>query len=318
MTTLDNFRTTSTDAPPLPSDPGLTGTSAPVGAPGWSPYQGRVVVSDTIAPVRTARLRLAGGQLFWRETGHGDPVVFLHGTWDDGNQWDVAMRSLAPHAHCFAPDLLGCGESIAPLTESGSITQQVTALRDYVQALRLRRPILVGHSLGGWVAARYWAEHPDTVRGVVLVAPEGLPVPPPFQRDRHRLQLLARSPLLRQSLTLVRPLAQRPESRLRAALAWRSRFRSHPTATQLLLRRRSTLIEADWVNQTAIAAIAPPLLLLRGTDDNPATTAIAHSYADRFTDLRQAWIDGDSTTLGNDQGQPIADRLRDCLTTWPH
>lgn len=315
MTTLDNFRTTSTDEPrspePTPPQPG--------GAPGWSPYQGRVVVHDTIAPVRTARLRLSGGQLFWRETGHGDPVVFLHGTWEDGNQWDPVMRSLAPHAHCFAPDLLGCGESIAPLTESGSITQQVTALREYVQALRLRRPILVGHSLGGWVAARYWATHPDTVRGAVLIAPEGLPMLPPFHRDRRRLQLLSRSPLLRRSLTLLRPLARRPDSRLKSALEWRSRLRRYPTATQLLLRRRSPLIEADWVNQGMQSpAIAPPLLLLRGTEDSPATTALAQSYANCFADLRQAWIDGDSTTLAADQGRLIGDRLRDCLATWPH
>jgi haloalkane dehalogenase len=277
-----------------------------------------VVVTDTIAPVRTARLRLSGGQLFWRETGHGAPVVFLHGTWEDGNQWDATMRSLAPHAHCFAPDLLGCGESLAPLTECGSITQQVTALREYVQALRLRQPILVGHSLGAWVAARYWAEHPDGVRGVVLVAPEGLPVPPPFHRDRRRLQLLSRSPLLRRSLTLLRPWAQRPDSRLKSALEWRSRLRRYPTATQLLLRRRSLLIEADWVAPGGTpAAIAPPLLLLRGTEDSPATTALAQSYADCFADLRQAWIEGDSATLSADQGRLLGDRLRDCLATWP-
>ena len=62
-------------------------------------------------PVRNSRIKLSQGLLFWREVGQGSAIVFLHGSWKDSSQWLPVMQQLSKHCHCFAPDLLGFGES---------------------------------------------------------------------------------------------------------------------------------------------------------------------------------------------------------------
>ena len=45
-------------------------------------------------PVRNLRRQLKHGQLFWREVGRGSTIVFLHGSWSDGDQWHDILSLL--------------------------------------------------------------------------------------------------------------------------------------------------------------------------------------------------------------------------------
>ena len=101
---------------------------------------------------RNSRRKISQGLLFWREIGVGAPIIFLHGAWDDSSQWLSVMDLLGQNFHCFAPDLLGFGESEYPHVHY-SVDLQVECLRELLQALNLERVTFVGHYLGGWVAA---------------------------------------------------------------------------------------------------------------------------------------------------------------------
>jgi len=124
---------------------------------------------------RNSRRKLSQGLLFWREAGEGTPVVLLHGAWDDSSQWLSVMETLSQSFHCFAPDLLGFGESDRPQIHH-SIDLQVECIAEFLQALRLEKVYLVGHSLGGWIAASYALQYAEQVEGLVLLAPEGVEV----------------------------------------------------------------------------------------------------------------------------------------------
>ena len=104
--------------------------------------------------------------------GKGEPLVFLHGAGGVMAN-DPLLGKLAEKFHVYAPLLPGYGDS-----------QECHALRDMldftlhtwdvVDALKLKNPILVGHSMGGMMAAEMAAIAPHDVTRLGLIAPAGL------------------------------------------------------------------------------------------------------------------------------------------------
>lgn len=107
--------------------------------------------------------------LFLRETGPADapPVVLLHGAGVSGWMWAPTAQAL-PAFHCLIPDLPGLGRS----RSSGPFSVERAAERVAI-LIRERAPggraHLVGHSLGGAVAARVLADAPGLVDRAVLM-----------------------------------------------------------------------------------------------------------------------------------------------------
>ena len=105
------------------------------------------------------------------------PVVALHGFGTTGYR---TFRFLAPHFDAagvplYAPDLLGFGGSAAPDgIYSLELYAELVCL--FAERLELGRPILVGHSMGGKIAAGTVAQHPDRFSGLVLINPGGFSV----------------------------------------------------------------------------------------------------------------------------------------------
>lgn len=110
------------------------------------------------------------GELFYEESGQGDPVILLHATLHDHRDFAAVTPELAEQHRVIAVDWPGHGES-APVGEGFSLSAPLLAdlLEDVIDALDLDRVSLVGNSVGGFAAARFAATHPDKVRSLVLV-----------------------------------------------------------------------------------------------------------------------------------------------------
>jgi pimeloyl-ACP methyl ester carboxylesterase len=115
-----------------------------------------------------------------RVVERGDPagpkVLFIHG-W--GCSVYVFNRNLPALAEAgfraIAVDLKGHGLSDKPVHSAGySIDPLVEHLRDIVDALKLDRPAMIGHSLGGSLIYHFAARYPDRVRALALLSPVGL------------------------------------------------------------------------------------------------------------------------------------------------
>lgn len=106
------------------------------------------------------------------EGGQGEPLVFLHGA-GGVTVDDPFLKALAENHHVYAPLLPGYGDSEeAPeLRDMLDITLHTW---DVVDALGLKDPILVGHSMGGMIAAEMAAVQPNDVTRLALIAPAGL------------------------------------------------------------------------------------------------------------------------------------------------
>ena len=114
------------------------------------------------------------------EAGDGSPLVFLHGA---GGLMpnDYFFRALARNFHVYAPLLPGYGNSEGE-DELKDMLDTTLHTGDVIEALGLRKPALVGHSMGGMVAAEVASTIPHRVSKLVLLAPIG------FWLDDHPVQ----------------------------------------------------------------------------------------------------------------------------------
>jgi non-heme chloroperoxidase len=130
-----------------------------------------------------------GTKLYYRDWGHGTPVVFSHGWPLTGDAFEDQMMFLANHGfRCIAHDRRGHGRSSQPW-DGHDMDHYANDLADLCGALNLRDAIHVGHSTGGGEAARYVARHGSgRVSKLVLIGavppimlktaayPNGLPI----------------------------------------------------------------------------------------------------------------------------------------------
>jgi 4,5:9,10-diseco-3-hydroxy-5,9,17-trioxoandrosta-1(10),2-diene-4-oate hydrolase len=125
----------------------------------------------------------------------GDPpVVLLHGLGASSDYWSGVVRALARSGRTVViPDSPGSGQSDAPGVAGWGVSGRIAALRSLTEALGLTTFDLVGHSLGGWTAARYAIEEPRRVRRLVLVDPGGFSFPPGNDEAAFRRQLVPRN-----------------------------------------------------------------------------------------------------------------------------
>ncbi|AFY50590.1 putative hydrolase or acyltransferase of alpha/beta superfamily [Nostoc sp. PCC 7524] len=232
---------------------------------------------DTL--LRNARRKLSQGLLFWREAGEGIPIVFLHGNWHDSGQWVAVMESLYPNFHCFAPDLLGFGESDHPNIHY-SIDVQVECMAEFLQALKLEKVNLVGHSLGGWIAASYALKYGQQVDKLVLVAPEGVKISGQEAYWQKMQQLLKRSPLFFKIMRSLRFLTKifRLDEKIEQDWQLRQMVLQYPTACQLLFQRQQPELEAELL-QSRLSDLAIPVLIVQGGKDAPDTLARSQAYS---------------------------------------
>ena len=128
--------------------------------------QRRDVEALKAAPATTNVNRL------WLQRGQGAPIVFLHGFGADLNGWRPVHRLLPATLPALAIDLPGHG--LTPLGEDASFEALVGAARAALSEEGVREAHLVGHSLGGAVAAALAHEPGVRALSLMLIAPAGL------------------------------------------------------------------------------------------------------------------------------------------------
>ena len=179
--------------------------------------------------------------------------MFLHGSWDDSNQWLRTIEYLCPHYHCFAPDLLGFGDSERPKTNY-SIDLEVECLAQYLDTLNLRQVYLIGHSLGGWVATSYALKYPDRVQGLVLLAPEGVNTGLRRGRWQEARWLTAQPPVAYWLLRSIYPIAKwfGGKTKIDELLKFRKQLIDSKVAMKLLFGRRRAQLRRSWLTRSCL------------------------------------------------------------------
>jgi len=124
-------------------------------------------------PVTERRLQIAGVSTAVLEGGAGPPVVLLHGPGEFGGKWMQVIPDLVGSHRVIAPDLPGHGESTVA---GGRVDAEgvVAWLAGLIAQACPSPPAVVGHVLGGAIAARFAVGHGDRIDRLVLVDSLGL------------------------------------------------------------------------------------------------------------------------------------------------
>ena len=220
-------------------------------------------------------LTVDGMQVHLRDEGPPDdatPIVLLHGTSSSLHTWDGWADSLRATRRVIRFDLPGFGLT-GPATDGDyRIDTYVRFVAHMLDTLGVRRAVLAGNSLGGWIAWRFTVANPERVARLVLVDAAGYPfasesVPIGFRLARIPvLNLLTRRVLPRSVVEQsVRSVFGDP-ARVTPALVQRYYDMTRRAGNRAALAARMGEPRAD-IDTLAIRTIRQPTLIIWGGND---------------------------------------------------
>ena len=158
-------------------------------------------------PPRGRFIDIDGAHIHYLDEGTGPTLLLIHGLAGQMHNFTHSLHGkLQQDFRVVTLDRPGSGYSTRPSEAMAPISAQARTISRFCQALGLKRPLVVGHSLGGAIALALALSHPEQVAGLALLAPvthQPDHVPPPFDG------IAIASPLLRRLIawTLATPLS---------------------------------------------------------------------------------------------------------------
>jgi pimeloyl-ACP methyl ester carboxylesterase len=208
-------------------------------------------------------VQLAQGALSYRAQGEGPALLFLHGLLGSSKSWAFQYPHFAASHRVLGWDAPGFGESsLVP----AALDSYVAALQAFVDGLALRRVALVGHSMGGAVAARFAARQPQRVSCLVLSCTHpGYAEPataPPSAKFESRMRELRELGPRSYGHNRARDLLPAPSASAVVDYAAGIAAETNPEG----LRRATRMLQlAD--NRALLPTLSMPVLVLTGEQD---------------------------------------------------
>jgi len=172
MTAVSIFGTVATAGGPPPPDATTTATAAVTTDAGARRPRG-----EDFAPPEEFVTVDSITTHFVRKGQTGRPVVLVHGFGSSTYTWTRVLDALAPGHRVYALDLKGFGLTDKPKDGQYHMDAYTRHLLGFLDVMKLDRPVLVGHSLGGAVVTRLALLHPDRVGALVLEDPIPVSLP---------------------------------------------------------------------------------------------------------------------------------------------
>jgi pimeloyl-ACP methyl ester carboxylesterase len=97
--------------------------------------------------------------LHYRDIGSGEPVLMLHGFAEDGAVWEKVAEGMGANVRLLIPDLPGSGRS--SLLAVTTIETMAAAVKGILDKEGIERCILIGHSMGGYIALAFAEAYPE-------------------------------------------------------------------------------------------------------------------------------------------------------------
>jgi pimeloyl-ACP methyl ester carboxylesterase len=256
---------------------------------------------------------LSGGTIRYRDTGTGEPIVFVHGLLTNSLLWAQVADILASDFRVIAPDW-PLGSHSLPLKPGTDLSPGGLAklIAEFLEACGLENVTLVGNDTGGALCQLVATRHPERLKGLVLTPCDAYEnfLPAMFRP----LQLAARIP---GSVWLIaNALRPRVLQRLPIAFGWLSKRPLDPALTAAFMRpvlsdrriraqlaavlrdidRRYTLQAAELFGD-----FRKPVLLAWAPEDRFFKLADARRMAKAFPDVQLELIDDSYTFVAIDQ-----------------
>jgi len=241
--------------------------------------------------VHYRRAQVGAVEICYQVVGRGEPLVLLHGLSGSGRWWSRNIEALAPHFCLYIVDLVGFGAS-----RSGQpfvLRDAAGSIARWMSQVGIQRGAVVGHSMGGHIAAELAAEFAERVERLVLVDPVLLPLNHNYAqhalgmlREARQMRLDFLPVLLRDALragprTLWRAAADLLETDLRPKLA-------RITAPTLVIwGENDALLPLDFNEPLSRYLRYEQLVVIKGAGHNPMWDC-PHTFNQVLTEFLRA------------------------------
>jgi len=122
------------------------------------------------------RVNVLDTEMSFVDTGHGDPIVFLHGNPTSSYLWRNIIPYVSEHARCLAPDLVGMGQSGKSPTQAYRFVDHARYLDAWFDALGLTKNVtLVVHDWGSALGIHRASRYPDQIKAMAYMEAIALP-----------------------------------------------------------------------------------------------------------------------------------------------
>lgn len=114
--------------------------------------------------------------LAYREFGSGQPLIILHGLFGQSDNWNTLAKKFGEQGfHVFTPDQRNHG--LSPHSSEWSYEAMAGDLKEFIEAHKLERPILLGHSMGGKTVMFFEMLYPGIADKIIVadMAPRAYP-----------------------------------------------------------------------------------------------------------------------------------------------
>jgi pimeloyl-ACP methyl ester carboxylesterase len=211
--------------------------------------------------------------------GAGAPIVFVHGMGTSAATWDRCTELLSDRYTTIAVDLLGHGESAVPDDPAEYTRDRALADLDDVLADLDEAAVLVGHSLGGYLALAHAATRPGVARAIVV-----LNTGPGF-----------RDPAKREG--------------------WNERSRRNAHRFGVPEQVTTMNLQEDSVVMDRLADLETPTLVLAGGDDRPEYTGSGQYLERKMPDAHLTVVDGGGHSMHEDtHASEVADLIAEFVS----
>ncbi|HMO59026.1 MAG TPA: alpha/beta fold hydrolase [Roseiflexaceae bacterium] len=153
-----------------------------------------------VYPFAHHTLEVDGGQMHYVDEGHGEPILFVHGSSVWSFLYRHVIRELSQEYRCIAPDHIGFGLSAKPAAWGYSFAAHMRNLATLIDHLGLQRVTLVVHDVGGPIGLGYAIEQPERIARLLIMNTFCWPLQGEFALAPGPIATLARGPLGRLSI----------------------------------------------------------------------------------------------------------------------
>ena len=241
-------------------------------------------------------ITIEGERIHYRSMGEGPPIVLVHGLGGQSRNFDyLPLAEVAKRWRLVLVDRPGSGHSPRADDSHANIAAQARLVVAFLRAMGFeRKPLLVGHSLGGAIALSVALQHPESVAGIGLIAP----------------------------LTHLNRNVPAPFRALAISTPWMRRLFGHTLAAPLAILNMKAALEALFGPDVApkdigtrgggLMGLRPSAFYASSTDMNGVEQdlpAQQERYGEIRVPVRILYGEGDRILDWREQGQALKDKL---------
>ncbi len=234
-------------------------------------------------------LQIDGHKIRYLESGNSKrTLVLLHGLGASAERWDPVLPLFADEFRVIVPDLIGFGYSDKPLVD---YTPEFFSefLKNFLDASKIKRPNIIGSSLGGQISAEFAVSHPQEIEKLILVSPSGIMKQSTPALDAYIMAALyPNEQSAKNAFELMEGSGMQANPGIVTGFIERMRLPNAKLAfmSTLLGIKNSELIASK------LQTISTPTMIIWGSNDNVIPIHHADSFVSTIQDCRFFRMDG--------------------------